>query len=465
MFSQATCDRDGVMSRNVRGVLIGLALVVVVTAILELLDAELTVASLVLLATVSFAAIFGPAAMGTAVIAATVVLDLRFTAPKHSLRIDRGDDLGAVIVFAITAVLLGWLVHTLMKVSGELRRDEVEARLRFGLTSQLLQGGKVADALQETATTLRDVFDLDRCVLRVGAIVVDEGRAAGEPDVSYSAGDVQVDAYARGPLDDRERTHLEALVVQIETAIDQQRLQQEMRQTQLVAEVSQQRAGFLSAISHNLRTPLTAIKAAAGALLASWSRMETEERRELLETISDEAERLERLVRNTLELSRIRAGALEFEPQPVAIGDLVQHAVRRLRPISRAHRVRLALADDLPPVSLDVTMAEQIFLNLLENALRFAPPGSEILVGVRATERDIELRVSDHGPGVPPEAQSRIFEEFQSVDTRPDHNGTGLGLAIVRSLVRAHGGTVHYEDTEGGGATFVCTFPREEEAA
>ena len=81
------------------------------------------------------------------------------------------------------------------------------------------------------------------------------------------------------------------------------------------------------------------------------------------------------------------------------------------------------------------------------------------------TERDIELRVSDHGPGVPPEAQSRIFEEFQSVDTRPDHSGTGLGLAIVRSLVRAHGGSVHYEDTEGGGATFVCTFPREEAAA
>ena len=127
-------------------------------------------------------------------------------------------------------------------------------------------------------------------------------------------------------------------------------------------------------------------------------------------------------MRNTLELSRIRAGALEVEPERVDIADLVQHAVRRLRPIARAHRVRLDVDDDLPPVSLDVTMAEQILLNLLENALRFAPPGSEIVVGAHAPAGDdeIELRVADHGPGVPPEARGRIFEEFQSAETRPD---------------------------------------------
>ncbi|HEY5076322.1 MAG TPA: ATP-binding protein, partial [Acidimicrobiia bacterium] len=148
------------------------------------------------------------------------------------------------------------------------------------------------------------------------------------------------------------------------------------------------------------------------------------------------------------------------------VADLVQHAVRRLRPIARAHRVRLDVDEDLPPVSLDVTMAEQILLNLLENALRFAPPGSEIVVGARACGDDeIELRVADHGPGVAPEARGRIFEEFQSAETRPDRSGTGLGLAIVRALVVAHGGSVRYEDTPGGGATFVCTFPREARAA
>jgi two-component system sensor histidine kinase KdpD len=207
------------------------------------------------------------------------------------------------------------------------------------------------------------------------------------------------------------------------------------------------------------------VKAAAATLLASWSRIEPEERRELLETIADEAERLERLVRNTLELSRIRAGALDVEHEPVDIADLVQHAVRRLRPIARAHRVRLDVPEDLPPIWLDVTMTEQILLNLLENALRFAPPGSEILVGAHRVDRDhLELRVADHGPGVPAGAHEQIFEEFQSLDPRPHSGngpGTGLGLAIVRALVIAHGGSVRYEDTAGGGATFVCTFPLE----
>ncbi len=270
------------------------------------------------------------------------------------------------------------------------------------------------------------------------------------------------------PLSNADRELLEALVAGLAAGVDRLRLQDEVREARLIAEVGRQRAGFLSAVSHNLRTPLTAVKAASGTLLSSWSRIEPEERRELLETISDEAERLEQLVRNTLELSRIRAGALEVEPERVDIADLVQHAVRRLRPIARAHRVRLDVDENLGPVSLDVTMAEQILLNLLENALRFAPPGSEILVGAHAGrgERDeVDLVVADHGPGVPLEARDRIFEEFQSAETRPDRSGTGLGLAIVRSLVVAHGGSVRYEDTPGGGATFVCTFPREARTA
>jgi len=427
--------------------------------------ADLTVAALLLLVTVLAVGTLGFASGLTAAVVGFLSLNWFFTEPTGSFKIHRTDDVVALAVFAASAALVGWTVQRLSSLRRTALQREAEAKVRLDLTNRLLTGADVDDALHGAADALAELFAFQACTLTAGEPL----SAADEPDranVRVDGPGVTLLARAPQQLTAADRELLEALVAGLAAGVDRLRLQEEVREARLVAEVGRQRAGFLSAVSHNLRTPLTAVKAAAGTLLASWSRIEPAERRELLETISDEAERLERLVRNTLELSRIRAGALEIEPERVDVADLVQHAVRRLRPIARAHRVRLDVDDDLPPVALDVTMAEQILLNLLENALRFAPPGSEIVVGAHAYGDDeIELRVADHGPGVPREARDRIFEEFQSAETRPDRSGTGLGLAIVRALVVAHGGSVRYEDTPGGGATFVCTFPREARAA
>ncbi len=426
--------------------------------------ADLTVAALLLLVTVLAVGTLGFASGLTAAVVGFLSLNWFFTEPTGSFKIHRTDDVVALAVFAASAALVGWTVQRLSSLRRTALQREAEAKVRLDLTNRLLTGADVDDALHGAADALAELFAFQACTLTAGEPL----SAADEPDranVRVDGPGVTLLARAQQQLTAADRELLEALVAGLAAGVDRLRLQEEVREARLVAEVGRQRAGFLSAVSHNLRTPLTAVKAAAGTLLASWSRIEPEERRELLETISDEAERLERLVRNTLELSRIRAGALEIEPERVDVADLVQHAVRRLRPIARAHRVRLDVDDDLPPVTLDVTMAEQILLNLLENALRFAPPGSEIVVGAHTFGDEIELRVADHGPGVPPEARDRIFEEFQSAETRPDRSGTGLGLAIVRALVVAHGGSVRYEDTPGGGATFVCTFPREARAA
>ena len=438
-----------------------------VAGIARAAQADLTVAALVLLVTVLAVGTLGLPAGLTGALVGFLALNFLFTEPTGSFKIHRTDDVVALAVFAASAALVGFIVQRLSSLSATALQREAEAKVRLDLTNRLLEGADVDDALHSAAAALAALFGFEACTLTAGAPLA----AIDEP----ARANVRVDGpgvtlLARSPmqLTAADRELLEALVAGLAAGVDRLRLQEEVREARLVAEVGKQRAGFLSAVSHNLRTPLTAVKAAAGTLLASWSRIEPEERRELLETISDEAERLERLVRNTLELSRIRAGALEVEPERVDIADLVQHAVRRLRPIARAHRVRLDVDDDLPPMSLDVMMAEQILLNLLENALRFAPPGSEIVVGAHARRNgpdEVELVVADHGPGVPLEARSRIFEEFQSAETRPDRSGTGLGLAIVRALVVAHGGSVRYEDTPGGGATFVCTFPREARAA
>jgi two-component system sensor histidine kinase KdpD len=189
--------------------------------------------------------------------------------------------------------------------------------------------------------------------------------------------------------------------------------------------------------------------------------LEASDRSELLDTIYDETDRLERLVTNILELSRIRAGALDVHREPVDLRDLAQAAIRRLRPLARAHRIRLDVPVDLGDVDVDIEMIEQVFGNLLENALRFAPPGSEILVSARPEPepQGVRVCVADHGPGVPGTERERIFEEFTRVDARADSTGTGLGLAIVHALVTAHGGRVWCEETPGGGATFVFVVP------
>ena len=440
-------------------IVVAVGVVAAVTAVRRALDVDLTTAALLLLVAVLTMSALGLAEGLSAAVVAFLALNWFFTEPTGSLKIRRGDDVVGLVVFAVSAVIVGLIVERLETLRRAALRREQEARIRLDLTNRFLSGAEPDDALRAAADALRELFGFGWCELRAGTHSAMTGVRDRDPNVVADAPGVHLEAATATVLATSDRALLDALVAGLATAVDRVRLEDEVREARIAAEVGRQRAGFLSAVSHNLRTPLTSVKAAASALLSAWSRIEPEERRELVETIYDESERLERLVQNTLELSRIRAGALEVDPERVDLADLVRHSVRRLRPIARAHRVRLDFADNLPDVWLDVTMADQILLNLLENALRFAPPGSEIVVGARPVDERVELRVVDHGPGVPPEARQRIFEEFQSADTRPDRAGTGLGLAIVRALVTAQEGEVRYEDTPGGGATFVCTFP------
>jgi two-component system sensor histidine kinase KdpD len=276
------------------------------------------------------------------------------------------------------------------------------------------------------------------------------------------AGSSTLDAVAsrRRPLSNADKAVLAALVASLGAALEGTRLEAEARNSRIAAAVGRTRSGFLSAVSHNLRTPLASIKAAVSTLLAPDARLDRDDERELLDTIYEETDRLERLVTKVLNLSRIRAGGLELDPQPADLAGLAQAAIRRLRPIARAHLVRLDVPHDLPEVRLDVTMMEQVFLNLLENSIRFSPPGSEIRVEARASDRAVEVRVADHGRGIPEAERERVFEEFVRGESRHESTGTGVGLAIVRAIVMAHDGRVWAEETAGGGTTIAFRLPR-----
>ena len=247
---------------------------------------------------------------------------------------------------------------------------------------------------------------------------------------------------------------------------------------ELAAAINENRAAFLSSMTHNLRTPLASIKAAADTLQSPTAQIDDPTRARLVTTVHDEADRLERLVTKVLEISRVHAGVLEPEPEPTDVAELTREAVRRLRHVAPQHHIALAVNGDggdgdVLVVDTDPAMLELVLVSLLENALRFAPPATEIGVVARAVGGGCEIRVVDHGPGVPPADRERIFEEFvrlegpgpEPVSGPVSGPGSGLGLAIARAFTEAQQGTLTYEPTPAGGATFVVALPRTQERA
>jgi two-component system sensor histidine kinase KdpD len=212
------------------------------------------------------------------------------------------------------------------------------------------------------------------------------------------------------------------------------------------------KTAVLHAVSHDLRSPLTAIRVAAGGLESGSVELGDEDRAALLETIRLETARLERLIANLLDLSRLEAGAAPARRELWPVDELVARALEALG--GDQARVRVELDGDAPLVSVDAGQLERVLVNLLENALRFSSPSDPVELEVSSTGDEVVVRVSDHGPGLAPESLDRIFEPFEG-----GGEGTGLGLAIARGFAEANGARLWAEATPGAGATFVLALP------
>jgi K+-sensing histidine kinase KdpD len=235
---------------------------------------------------------------------------------------------------------------------------------------------------------------------------------------------------------------------------ERDRLLDEADRAQMLQRIDEERSALLRSVSHDLRTPLAAIRAVASDLRDGVA-YDDATRVELLSTVCDEAERLDRIVANLLSMSRIEAGAFRPERQAVDVHELLAERVRRLRNLFRRVRVQLELPDDLPLVDGDYSQLDQVFTNLLENAARHAPPGSIVRVSGRRCGDMVELRVSDEGIGIPDWERGKVFEPFRRGEGSAS---SGVGLAICKAVVEAHGGRIAVERTPGGGATFVVTL-------
>jgi len=258
---------------------------------------------------------------------------------------------------------------------------------------------------------------------------------------------------------------LSALGQEVAIAVRNARLYQaEKRQVEQLEELERLQSGFVSSVSHELRTPLTILRTSLALLREQGEACPPQRRQELLETIEHHAGRLEALVTDLLEVTRLEAGQVTLSRQLTDLRTIVKRTVQAFVPLMDGRQQTVTL--DLPPhlslVSVDRRRVEQVLDNLLSNAHKFTPKGGHIRVGVREREGTMEVSVQDDGPGIPPQEQERIFEKFYTLGTRRGLAGMGLGLYIARQLVSLHGGHIWVESQPGAGSTFYFTIPKEE---
>lgn len=465
---------------TVRGIVIGVLAPAIATVVASPIAPERPEISIaVFMLAVVIAAVAGGLWSGLiAGILASTIRPLVVVDPQFVLRFDSVEDIATGVVFLSVALVVGLLVGQASEDRARASRREREARF-LGTLSSTLHTREVPDrVLDEFAAVLMEPFALSKVEIDAtldGTDMRAVARANGEmgsggprTSVRLLAGDAPIGTLvAERPAGGRpfsrdDQLLLEAAARQATAALDRARLDARARNAQLDAETNQLRAAMFSSVTHDLRTPLASIKAGVTSLLDAAVHHDPAQERELLTTILEETDRLNRLVGNLLDLARIRAGALTPTRQPGAMDEIVEVVLARMRPRLADHVVTADLPATLPDVSVDPVQLDQVLTNLLENAGRHAPKGSEIRVSVLWLHGAVQVRVSDEGPGIPLDERDRVFEAFYRGSSSPETSGSGLGLAISKAVVVAHGGRIWIEDNPGGGCVVAFEIPGED---
>jgi two-component system sensor histidine kinase KdpD len=256
---------------------------------------------------------------------------------------------------------------------------------------------------------------------------------------------------------------LEALGTQVGLAIERENLSRQAQMAQFQMEAERMRNTLLSSVSHDLRTPLTVIAGSASSLLEGEQNLDSETKHELAQSIYEEARRLDRLVYNLLEMSRLQSGEVKFNKEWYVLEEVIGSALTQLDPQLHNHPVSISLPTDLPLVQIDALLMERVIINLLENSLKYTPPGTPIEISGLIQDKEILVAVADRGPGLPVGQEERIFEKFYQVSPG-SARGAGLGLTICRRIIEAHGGRIWAANRPDGGAVFSFAIPLEEDA-
>jgi two-component system sensor histidine kinase KdpD len=254
-----------------------------------------------------------------------------------------------------------------------------------------------------------------------------------------------------------QRRQVDAFSAQMALALERALLSEEAEKARREVEAEQLRSALLSSVSHDLRTPLAVITGAASTLLESTPQLAASARQDLTRSILEEAERLNRLIKNLLDMTRLESGAVQVKREWVSLEEVVGAALNRLEGRLAERELRVALPADLPLLPFDAVLIEQVLINLLENSLKYGADPIEI--SASAQSGGVMVEVADHGPGIPVGEEARVFDKFHRAAREGSPGGVGLGLAICRGIVAAHGGKIWVQNREQGGAAFRFTLP------
>ncbi|MEV8434408.1 DUF4118 domain-containing protein [Streptomyces chartreusis] len=452
-------------ARIIRGWLVGALGPVVLTVLLTHVAPEVGLANDMLLylsLTVAAALLGGLLPALASAVVGSLLLNWFFTPPVHTLTIADPKNIVAIAIFIGVAVSVASVVDLAARRTHQAARLRAESEILSFLAGNVLRGETSLEALLER---VRETFGMESVALLERESDVDPWTCAGsvgprpcrnpdDADVEVPVGDHMALALTGRVLPAEDRRVLAAFAAQSAVVLDRQRLRHEADRAKELAEGNRIRTALLAAVSHDLRTPLAGIKAAVSSLRSDDVAWSEDDRAELLEAIEEGADRLDLLVGNLLDMSRLQTGTVTPLIREIDLDEVVPMALGGVPEGS----AELDVPETLPMVAVDKGLLERVVANVVENAVKYSPRDEPVLVSASAIADRVEVRVVDRGPGVPDEAKERIFAPFQRYGDAPRGAGVGLGLAVARGFAEAMGGTISAEDTPGGGLTMVLSL-------
>ena len=501
--ASATRARLRPRSTDWQGYALALAAVLICTGVAWVMFPYFEASNIVmtyLLGTIAVAARTGRGPAVVAAVLSVAAFDFFFVPPFLTFAVSDSQYLVTFLVMLVVALVIGGLTVRVKNQATAARERERRTAALYGLSRELASTRSITTLLEVGVRHLVDVlggravilmpgrqgrlearaellapFSLDKHDLAVAQWAYEHGQLAGVGTdnlpgsqmlfvpLRASRGTVGVLGLRPsqpGILDGPEPRHLlETFANQIALAAERGLLAEETQEAALRIEAEQLRSSLLSSVSHDLRTPLTAITGAASTLAEQDQRIDAPTRRELAETIHEEADRLNRLVTNLLDMTRLESGAAPVHREWQPLEEVVGAALVRMKRALNGRPVSTDVPATLPAVLIDGVLVEQMLLNLLDNAAKHTPPGTPIEIAAAAAPGEVVVSVADHGPGLPADVVGHVFEKFYRSEVSAARGGAGLGLAICRAIVKAHGGRIWAENRAGGGLIFRFALP------